>query len=239
MEKRPSKSAKVSTKNTLFWLLSLTTLFNCALLLYRLNFISYDYSQLASIGDIARYRGFPTFIFLIWNLFLAWIPYWIALSLKYIKKSKALMGITLISWLLFFPNAPYIITDLLHLKSRPPIPMWFDVLLFFSFAWTGLILGFASLMEVERFLKKRLSAVPIFLLISSALCLCSFGVFVGRFQRWNSWDVFTNPFHLLFDMAEVLMNPTAYWGTFGLAIVLSGMLILGYWTLKNLGRIVE
>jgi uncharacterized membrane protein len=223
--------------NKLFWLLALTSIFDCLLLGYRLNYISFDYSLFASISDIAYFRGIPTFFFLVWNLFLAWVPYLVALSLKHLKKSKIVIAAMLILWLLFFPNAPYIITDLLHLRHRPPVPMWYDVMLFFSFAWTGLILGFASLMEVEKFLQKRLSKWQVQSFVFGALSLCGFGVFVGRFQRWNSWDVLANPFHLFFDMMEVLLHPTAYWGTFGLTIVLSGMLILGYYTLRHLGEI--
>lgn len=227
---------KLPITNKLFWILGLTTLFDCALLCYRLNYIAIDYSMFASISDIAHYRGAPTFFFLVWNLFLAWIPYLVSLSLPHLKKSKIIIGLVLLTWLLFFPNAPYIITDLLHLKHRPPVPMWFDVMLFFSFAWTGLILGFASLMEVQKFLEKRMNPAGVQAVVFSALALCGFGVFVGRFQRWNSWDVLSNPFRLLFDMAEVLMNPMAYWGTFGLTIVLSGMLMLGYYTLRSFTR---
>jgi len=235
MKKLPAK--KLQSNNKLFWILALTTLFDCLLLGYRLNYISVDYSMFASINSMVHYRGIPTFLFLIWNLFLAWIPYLISLTLPHLKKSKIIIGLVLASWLLFFPNAPYIITDLLHLKHRPPVPMWFDVMMFFSFAWTGLILGFASLMEVQIFLEKRLSPAGVQAAVFSALALCGFGVFVGRFQRWNSWDVLSNPFRLLFDMVEVLLNPMAHLGTFGLTIVLSGMLMLGYSTLRNLNRI--
>lgn len=225
------------TVNKLFWLLALTSLFDCLLLGYRLNYISFDYSLFTSISDIVTFRGIPTFFFLVWNLFLAWIPYLVALSLKRLKKSKIIISVVLILWLLFFPNSPYIITDLLHLQHRPPVPMWYDVMLFFSFAWTGLILGFASLMEVQNFLEKRFSTWQVQSFVLGALSLCGFGVFVGRFQRWNSWDVLVNPFQLLFDMVEVLLHPTAYLGTFGLTIVLSGMMILGYYTLRNLNRL--
>lgn len=230
MKKTPS----YFSKKPLFWLLTLTTVFDFILLGYRLNYISFDFSMFASISDIAYLRGIPTFFFLAWNLFLAWIPYLLSLTLKRLTNFKILTVLVFVSWLLFFPNAPYIITDLLHLKYRPPVPMWYDVLMFFAFAWTGLILGFASLLEVQKFLSKRLSPGFVRLIVIGALGLCGFGVFVGRFQRWNSWDVLSNPFRLCFDMFEILINPMAHWGTFGLTFVLSGLLILGYYTLLNL-----
>ena len=104
---------------------------------------------IASIGalkDISQPNLF--YFFLIWNLFLAWIPYWLAQVLVQLhKRPKSIVFLVLTwgLWLLFFPNAPYIITDLIHLKPRWPIPLWYDAMLLFFYSWAGLILGFLSL----------------------------------------------------------------------------------------------
>ncbi len=219
-----------SKQSQLFWMLSLTTLFNFALVGFRLIYIDYDFSQIECFYDLARFRGKQTFFFLIWNLFLAWVPFWIAMSLEKISKSKILVMIGLISWLIFFPNAPYIITDLLHLKHRFPVPFWYDLMMIFSFGWTGLLLGFMSLMEVQKFLEKRLPTWLCNVLISISILLCGFGVYIGRFQRWNSWDVLVNPLDLTKDILMVLYDPLSHIKTFGIAIVLSVILFLGHWT---------
>jgi uncharacterized membrane protein len=101
-----------------------------------------------------------TFLFLNWNLFLAIIP-WLLSSFATIKpsiqKSKIVIFLLLGTWLLFFPNAPYILTDLFHLKMKSTMPIWFDLVLILSFAWTGLMFGFLSLWDIERILSKSIN----------------------------------------------------------------------------------
>lgn len=220
----------------LFFLLVLTSAFDMLLLLFR-NY---------KLGQLRLFLQDPgeayilvniTFIFLAWNLFLAWIPYLISLTLDWFdqgKSSKIVMGLALLTWLIFFPNAPYLITDLIHLRHRAPIPEWFDLMLFFSFAWTGLMLGFLSLQEVQHFLRKRLGQTKSTFLVCLALLLCGFGIYLGRFQRWNSWDLLTNPGLLLSDLSQILSHPISHIGTLGLAVVISGMLLLSYFTIQTL-----
>lgn len=226
------------TRYNLFLILALTTGFDIVLLAYRAWYLNPGFHGINSIEDL-HCRAHCNFIFLIWNLFLAWIPYWVAMSLNWVGKrtsSSIIVGLILIIWLLFFPNAPYIITDFLHLKHRPPVPLWYDLSLLFAFAWTGLILGFLSLMEVQQFLQKRYSNHLAWTVTVLSLLLCGFGIFIGRFQRWNSWDVITNPIGLVQDLFGIISNPFAHGGTLGLAVVLSSMLILGYMTLIILIR---
>ena len=139
----------------IFLLLCLTTLFDFSLVAYRIHFTGFDYGQLASLRDFANARS-ETYLFLIWNLFLAWIPYWISMTLDYLPKKWMAVPL-LMAWLIFLPNAPYIVTDLLHVAYHPPVPMWYDTLLLFSFAWTGLLLCFLSLMDVQCFLEKNMN----------------------------------------------------------------------------------
>lgn len=226
----------------LFKILCLSTLFDCALVFYRIAHTNFDLSDIDSLGEIKSTRGvYGTFFFLIWNLFLAWIPYWFALTLDFftrLKKNPSLfsIGFLITMWLLFFPNAPYIITDLLHLRDRHVVPHWYDLMLIVSFAWTGLILGYSSLFEVQRFLEQRFKSWFVWVVTCGAIWLGGFGVYMGRFQRWNSWDAMTHPFAVVRQQAHVLANPLDYLNTFGMAIVLSGFLMIGYMTLNALRR---
>ena len=240
----------------LFKILCLSTLFDCALVFYRMGHTHFDMGDVDSLGAIKSTRGvYGTFFFLIWNLFLAWIPYWIALTLDLMtrlkktpschaplavtkSRSEKFLIVFLISmWLIFFPNAPYIITDLLHLRDRQVVPHWYDLMLIVSFAWTGLMLGYCSLFEVQRFLEQRFKAWFVWVVTFGAIWLGGFGVYMGRFQRWNSWDAMTHPFAVVKQQAHVLANPFDYLNTLGMAIVLSGFLMIGYMTLNAMRRV--
>lgn len=218
----------------LFTVMCLSTIFSFALIGIRLYYQNFDFGQIKSAEDFAEVRGSISFLFLIWNLFLAWVPYLISLSFETVSKrtgSRLFNGAMFLTWLLFFPNAPYIITDLLHLKSRSPIPLWYDMMLLVTFAWTGLMLGFLSLYETQLFLRKRLNAKLVWVLTISALFLCAFGIYLGRFLRWNSWDAITRPATLFENLIENFSNPEVYTTTFNITIVFSGFLLLAYLTL--------
>ena len=217
-----------------FALMCLSTLFCFGLILMRILRLDLNIDGFSSYENYLQARGTRTFLFLVWNLFLAWIPYCITLLLPWVNKrfNKGWVTIlTLGAWLCFFPNAPYILTDLFHLKSRAPIPHWYDLMLLLSFAWTGLMLGYLSLLEVQHFLTKKLSSAKAWGLTICFLGLAGFGVYVGRYLRWNSWDVVTKPEVLINDLLEMLQHPFSFSGAMGLTITLSVFLLLGYLTL--------
>ena len=227
----------------LFLLLSLSSLFDCILVAFRIYHVDFDWNLVQNFQDFKDYRGaYGTFLFLIWNLFLAWIPYWLALTLDLFTRlrpqaSAWSIGFLLALWLLFFPNAPYIITDLLHLKDRVIVPHWYDTLMLVSFVWTGLLLGYSSLFEVQRFLESRFKTWIAWFLTILAIWLGAFGVYMGRFQRWNSWDIVRHPFSLIKEELHILMNPLQNLATLGIAIILSGFLLIGYLTLTVLRKV--
>ena len=176
--------------------------------------------------------GELTYAFLAWNLFLAWIPFMISQRFNDVKnrwKILFLFG----AWLLFLPNAPYIITDFLHLKQRPPVPYWFDVLLLFSAALNGLLLGLVSLFNVERFLVKRYGQRISALLILCSFFLCAFGIYIGRYLRWNSWDIITNPDAIAADVLERIFNPFDHFGTWSVTFLFGSFFYVVYYSVKN------
>ena len=171
---------------------------------------------------------------LIWNLFLAAIPLFISTLL--LLTTRWLPGILLFGmvalWLLFFPNAPYICTDFIHLRSRQPIPLWFDALLLLSFAWNGLFLGFISLLDVQRVLSFRFGKAFAWIFIISAMLLGSFGIYLGRFLRWNSWDVFTRPVFII----KQLLHLHNYSLISGITLFLFFFLLFAYLTVKQIAE---
>jgi uncharacterized membrane protein len=177
------------------------------------------------------------FLFLAWNLFLAWIPYALSFALQkdLIIPWWMRAGI-FIMWLLFFPNAPYILTDLLHLHPREGMPLWFDLLLLLSFAWTGLMLGLASLLNVHEFFRENMSSLKAWLLVLAIALLCGFGIYLGRFLRWNSWDAFVNPGPILRTSWNILSDPFGNMKATGFTLIFSGFLVVSYLTLLVLVR---
>ncbi|SMO94951.1 Uncharacterized membrane protein [Chryseobacterium rhizoplanae] len=173
------------------------------------------------------------FLFLNWNLFLAWIPLLLSSFIfAFNIKSKISLIFIIIVWILFFPNSPYILTDLFHLRARNSVPIWYDLIVILSYAWTGLICGFISLNDIEKSLseygkRNGINAVIIFFLFMS-----SFGVYLGRFLRWNSWDVLNNPFGLFSDIVVRFIYPLEYTKTWGVTVLMGIMLNFMYFTFK-------
>jgi len=150
---------------------------------------------------------------LAWNLFLAWIPLLLALKLDFLfqcgrtrhwKFYAAAFG-----WLVFFPNAPYIVTDLVHLKRGPAGLFWADLVLIFLFALIGLGVGFLSLHLVHGMAARVWNRTVGWVFVFAATCLSGLGMYIGRFRRWNTWDIFLNPFDLLRDLARWLSHPAS------------------------------
>lgn len=181
------------------------------------------FSSLAALAFVAvrwRYSGFPFYLFLVWNLFLAWMPLaaaWMVLKLRGLLPRLAVGSL----WLLFLPNAPYILTDLLHLGRAPGAPLWFDLLLLLTYALTGLLLGFVSLAMLQNAVTGRYGQAAGWLFAISSLALSSYGVYVGRFLRWNSWDLLLRPGAVLGDTARLLGDPRPWLFSLALAGLLS------------------
>jgi uncharacterized membrane protein len=158
-----------------------------------------------------------TFDYLLWNLFLAWLPLVFAAWLTSILRRKLwssweAMGVSAL-WLIFLPNSFYMISDFIHLQGSEEagrVSVLSDVLMFTSFIYIGVLLGFSSLYLIHLELKKRFSDRTAAWFMSFTLLVSSFAIYLGRDLRWNSWDILTNPAGLLFDISDRVIHPAAY-----------------------------
>jgi uncharacterized membrane protein len=165
--------------------------------------------------------------FLAWNLLLAWIPLVLAIAAyaRARRRIDAVVWLLLVPWLLFFPNAPYLLTDFIHL-GEGPAPLWYDALMLSAFAWTGLLLGFASLYLVQLIVRPVVGPALAWVGLVGVLALASVGVYIGRFVRLNSWDALLHPL----SVADVIQDQlTAVPGRMAAALLaLTAFLLVGY-----------
>lgn len=180
----------------------------------------------------ARQTGTEEYGFLLWNLFLAWIPFVLALALydgaRRARRRRALLLATAGLWLLFLPNAPYIVTDFVHVGEIGGAPLWFDAALVASFGGTGLVLGLVSLVLVQAVVCRALGPAWGWLAASAALALTSAGIVLGRVYRFNSWDALARPRSILDVVGSHAVDPTG--SADGLALVagMTGALVVAY-----------
>lgn len=185
----------------------------------------------------AVYSGVLSYRFLIWNLFLAWLPLVFAfMGYRAMEKRPLLLSFTVL-WLLFFPNALYLVTDLIHLRDTGVVPLWFDAIMMFSFALTGLLLGLLSLYLMHTLITHRFGRGFGWLFAVMSLAISGYGVYVGRFLRWNSWDIFAHPIMLLRDMLYSLVHPQMVLKTYTVSLLLSAVFMFTYLIFFSLSRI--
>jgi len=180
-----------------------------------------------------------SYIFYAWNTFLAIVPVLFSRKLSMHSAIRFKTIILLCGWLLFFPNAPYIITDILHYMERPPVPFWYDLLIVMIATWNGLLLGFISLLQVEQFLAKNFKPFWVKTSIIVSLLLCGYGVYLGRFLRFNSWDIIANPDDLFFASAHTIIHPHQSIKVWAFTFLFASMLSIIYFTIKQLPALFE
>lgn len=221
--------------------LILSTLFSCLLVAARIY-----------------HTGRPTFLFMPWNLFLAWVPYRISSGLtqrrnraerlscaphagsgRGAKVRGAVWVAGLIVWLLFIPNSFYILTDLYHLADNhrnSRVPEWFDLILILSFALNGLLLGVRSTRQIEKLLAPDASFAGRWVFLYPVMWLSAWGVYIGRVLRYNSWDIVASPVDLLGDIIRMIAHPLRYHDAWGMIFCYSILLIITYSVLTKDGR---
>ncbi|HVZ25492.1 MAG TPA: DUF1361 domain-containing protein [Sediminibacterium sp.] len=172
--------------------------------------------------------------FYVWNSFLAAIPYVASHLLAHVRKFNTRSIVLLFIWLLFLPNAPYMVTDVFHYEQLKTVPAWYDLVLVITGAWNGILLGILSLLQVQSWLRQYLSAKWITVFELLTLLLCGYGIFIGRYLRFNSWDLLTEPKTLAYTTAQHFLVPLEHIGLWGFSFIFAGMLGIFYYTLKAL-----
>jgi len=180
------------------------------------------------------------YFWLIWNLFLAWTPYGLAMVARFLQTQRLARGWLLaplgVAWLLVFPNAPYLLTDFVHLKPRPGIPLWYDAALLGLFAATGWMLGLLSLEVWKRLLEERVGRAWAWVGVALVSVLCGYGIYLGRVERWNSWDVLTDPRYLFAAIGSHLRAPWANPQLLGITALFTVLVLLSYYDFEQLRR---
>lgn len=210
------------------------------------NVIQNQFKTLSLISVALLFSGFSLlvriklnksffYLFLIWNVFLAIIPYAITMYLSTKKNvSKLMLGFGFLVWLAFLPNAPYIVTDLIHLRTANNTFLWLDIIVVLSFALSGLFLFYVSLIEMQNLIKSKFEKLPIKTITTSILFLCGFGVYLGRFLRYNSWEIISGPQILFMDIMNIIIAPFQHYEAWLFIIGFGMFLVVGFWMFKQI-----
>ena len=186
------------------------------------------------LGRVA-YTGHLTYAHVLWNLFLAWVPVllaWVAArpaSTPLWVRASAAAG-----WLVFLPNSPYLITDLIHLRPSGQIPLLYDGLLLFSFGLSGLVIGLTTVFWMEQAVATRFGRWVRLAFSLGAMGMAGFGVYVGRFLRWNSWDIVFRPVAVVRELAPYALHPLLHWRGWAVAALFTLLFASVYWPLRAL-----
>lgn len=199
----------------------------------RFSFKAVIYSfSIFSVGLLA-YRIVKTdslvYIFLIWNLFLAFIPFWISSHLLKQERLNLYYAPVVFLWLLFLPNSPYILTDLFHLKLRQEIPLWYDLVLVCSFALIGFTLFYKSVIDMIKLVRAQLGDPYINYILPLFFWIIAFGLYLGRYLRFNSWDIVNHPFRLAHKSFDSLFHKE----TIAFTVIFAAFMWFVYLTLVN------
>lgn len=169
--------------------------------------------------------------FLPWNLFLAWLPLLFALLALHFGQRTGWRSwrpwLAAGAWLLFFPNAPYLFTDLTHLDPARDHRFWMDLIMILLFAWPAFLVGCLSLKLLHAPVAERFGMIRGWLFVGGVCGLAGVGVYLGRFLRWNSWDVLTNPLGLALDLLAFLGHPPTH-PAYRFSLLFGLLLFIGY-----------
>jgi uncharacterized membrane protein len=172
---------------------------------------------------------------ILWNLLLAWIPLGLAV-IVYRGATSGLSSPVMTGlgalWLVFLPNAPYLVTDLryadLQYLSKYTAPVLYETVLLTAAACTGLLLGLTSLFLMHVVARRLVGVVNGWAFVVGALALSAFGTYLGRAYRWNSWDVFTRPASLAGHLMNGLLDPLDHPRLIALTALFTSLLLVSY-----------
>ncbi|MEK7152492.1 MAG: DUF1361 domain-containing protein [Patescibacteria group bacterium] len=180
------------------------------------------------------------FNYMLWNLFLAWLALLAALWLErtvHRTHWSSWYGLFVTAlWLAILPNTFYMVSDFVHIQEVGRVDLLYDVVMFSSFIFNGVMLGFLSLFIVHWELVKRIPQAMAAAFVGIILLLCSFAVYIGRELRWNTWDILANPSSLLFDVSDRVLNlrehPQVFTTTASLFVLLATVYTVLWYSVK-------
>jgi uncharacterized membrane protein len=173
-------------------------------------------------------------LFLVWNLFLAWLPLIFALlACDHYNSGPAarwrFLGFAG-AWLLFFPNAPYILTDIVHVTQPYQFyqHFWVDLVIVLLCALTGLVLGFVSVFLMQALVRREFGYLASWAFIGVIAVLSGVGVYVGRVLRYNSWDIVWKPLDVYRGIDNWVAGPSTGIGSFTFPAVFAMFFFIAY-----------
>jgi uncharacterized membrane protein len=165
-------------------------------------------SLICVVAAALRRDAAPGYGFLRWNLFLAWIPLVLAYALTWASRRDSgplVMPVLATGWILFLPNAPYLITDLVHLPGYATLP---NIATLSLLALTGLLIGVKSVQIVQRVVEERFGVAAGWRAVQFIAVLAALGVYLGRVKRWNSWNVISHPRGIAHTLMRGISEPS-------------------------------
>lgn len=201
-------------------------------------------SVLLFLGSVHTTHSYK-FDYLIWNLFLAWIPVFLTVWLGKVLGRKLWSSwealLVTVIWLSFLPNSFYMISDFVHLQDVPVSRVLYDVIMFSSFIFNGVILGYISLFLIHQELIQRVAKRTAAILIGIVLALCSFAIYLGHDLRWNTWNILSNPGGILVDVSNHFLNPssshTVLTTTLGFFVLLGSLYVVMWYIVRNMRQL--
>jgi uncharacterized membrane protein len=197
----------------------------------------------AFLGFRYFFTGQTTHGYFVWNTFLAWLPYLCSVVVLYLYESRSrrrwLMTVLGATWLAFFPNAPYLVTDFVHFDASRSFAWWYDVGLMLTFAWTGCFLAIVSLRIMQEIVRSKLGRVAGWTFVCSAIALSGVGIYMGRFARLNSWNLLTQPLSIARMLASGAAHAANHPRTIGVTLMFSAFLLVCYLTFIAARPILE
>lgn len=183
------------------------------------------------------------YVFLVWNLILAALPPLLAWALvtrlrKHSWAGWQQLGLTVL-WIVFLPNSFYLLTDFIHLRQTYEASLLFDIGMLTSFVITGLIMGCISIYLVHTELRKRIRPGQAWVLVAGLFLASSFALCLGRFTRWNTWDILLKPAGLLFDVSDRFINPAVHSQTYIVTGVFFVVLLSIYWVIWEAAQLIS
>jgi uncharacterized membrane protein len=187
-------------------------------------------------SDTGRHLG------LIWNLFLAWIPFILSYLAHAVSWRRVwlylVIPVVAFLWLIFFPNAPYMLTDLQDLaRTATDAPLWYDVIIVVWCSWTAMLLGVVSLYLMQDIIQRRFGRFTAWAFVFIISAASSFGIYIGRFMRLNSWDILQNPAETAVNILGVVIDPSRRLAAFTLLYTFFFLFV--YLLLYSFGHLLQ